>query len=75
MHSSDMKVSSVWLRDFQMKIHNFLNEFKNIPEIMAVYSRIEQVKKITLNSSGIKNKAEVGGRKATSITGSQRQVP
>ncbi|XP_047620992.1 uncharacterized protein CXorf38 homolog isoform X2 [Phacochoerus africanus] len=43
MHSSDMKVSSVWLRDFQMKIHNFLNEFKNIPEIMAVYSRIEQL--------------------------------
>ncbi|KAF4027181.1 hypothetical protein G4228_019495 [Cervus hanglu yarkandensis] len=43
MHSSEMKVSSVWLRDFQMKIQNFLNEFKNIPEIVAVYSQIEQI--------------------------------
>ncbi|TKC48531.1 hypothetical protein EI555_009027 [Monodon monoceros] len=43
MHSSEMKVSSVWLRDFQIKIQNFLNEFKNIPEIVAVYSRIEQI--------------------------------
>ncbi|KAM9041580.1 uncharacterized protein CXorf38 homolog isoform 3-T3 [Megaptera novaeangliae] len=42
MHSSEMKVSSVWLRDFQMKIQNFLNEFKNIPEIVAVYSQIEK---------------------------------
>lgn len=43
MHSSEMKVSGTWLRDFQMKIQNFLNEFKNIPEIVAVYSRIEQL--------------------------------
>ncbi|EDL35694.1 RIKEN cDNA 1810030O07 [Mus musculus] len=43
MHSSEMKVSSTWLRDFQIKIQNFLNEFKNIPEIVAVYSRIEQI--------------------------------
>ncbi|XP_060230790.1 uncharacterized protein CXorf38 homolog isoform X2 [Meriones unguiculatus] len=43
MHSSEMKVSSVWLQDFQMKIQNFLNEFRNIPEIVAVYSRIEQL--------------------------------
>lgn len=43
MHSSEMKVSSVWLRDFQMKIQNFLNEFKNIPEIVAVYSQIEEL--------------------------------
>ncbi|XP_008841159.1 uncharacterized protein CXorf38 homolog isoform X1 [Nannospalax galili] len=43
MHSSEMKVSSKWLRDFQMKIQNFLSEFKNIPEIVAVYSRIEQL--------------------------------
>ncbi|XP_050998375.1 uncharacterized protein CXorf38 homolog [Acomys russatus] len=43
MHSSEMKVSSTWLQDFQMKIQNFLNEFKNIPEIVAVYSRIEQL--------------------------------
>ncbi|GAB5584532.1 uncharacterized protein CXorf38 homolog [Prionailurus iriomotensis] len=42
MHSSEMKVSSLWLRDFQMKIQNFLNEFKNIPEIVAAYARIEQ---------------------------------
>ena len=41
-----MKVSSTWLRDFQIKIQNFLNEFKNIPEIVAVYSRIEQVKNL-----------------------------
>ncbi|XP_068390188.1 uncharacterized protein CXorf38 homolog [Eschrichtius robustus] len=43
MHSSEMKVSSVWLRDFQMKIQNFLNEFKNIPEIVVVYSQIEKL--------------------------------
>ncbi|XP_066106496.1 uncharacterized protein CXorf38 homolog [Saccopteryx bilineata] len=43
MHSSEMKVSSTWLRDFQMKIQSFLNEFQNIPEIVAVYSRIEQL--------------------------------
>lgn len=43
MHSSEMKVSSTWLRDFQIKIQNFLNEFKSIPEIIAVYSRIEQL--------------------------------
>ncbi|XP_048192468.1 uncharacterized protein CXorf38 homolog isoform X2 [Perognathus longimembris pacificus] len=43
MHSSDMKVSSMWLTDFQMKIQNFLREFKNIPEIVAAYSRIEQL--------------------------------
>uniref|UniRef100_A0A8C5YTT2 Uncharacterized protein n=1 Tax=Marmota marmota marmota TaxID=9994 RepID=A0A8C5YTT2_MARMA len=43
MHSSEMKVSSTWLRDFQIKIQNFLNEFQNIPEIVAVYSRIEQL--------------------------------
>lgn len=43
MHSSEMKVSSAWLQNFQIKIQNFLNEFKNIPEIVAVYSRIEQL--------------------------------
>ncbi|XP_023561666.1 uncharacterized protein CXorf38 homolog isoform X3 [Octodon degus] len=43
MHSSEMKVSSTWLLDFQMKIQTFLNEFKNIPEIVEVYSRIEQL--------------------------------
>lgn len=43
MHSSEMKVSSTWLQDFQIKIQNFLNEFKNIPEIEAVHSRIEQL--------------------------------
>ncbi|XP_032974823.1 uncharacterized protein CXorf38 homolog isoform X2 [Rhinolophus ferrumequinum] len=43
MHSSEMKVSSLWLRDFQRKIQNFLNEFRSIPEIVAVYSTIEQL--------------------------------
>ncbi|XP_042539561.1 uncharacterized protein CXorf38 homolog isoform X1 [Dipodomys spectabilis] len=43
MHSSEMKVSSMWLTDFQLKIQNFLSEFKTIPEIVAVYSRIEQL--------------------------------
>ncbi|KAF6090259.1 hypothetical protein HJG60_003503 [Phyllostomus discolor] len=43
MHSSEMKVSSAWLRDFQMKIQNFLEEFQNIPEIVEVYSTIEQL--------------------------------
>lgn len=43
MHSSEMKVSSTWLRDFQVKIQNFLSEFKNIPEIVAAHSRLEQL--------------------------------
>ncbi|XP_040855824.1 uncharacterized protein CXorf38 homolog isoform X1 [Ochotona curzoniae] len=43
MHSSDMKVSSTWLQDFQVKIQNFLSEFKTIPEIVAANSRIEQL--------------------------------
>ncbi|XP_073758020.1 uncharacterized protein CXorf38 homolog isoform X2 [Callorhinus ursinus] len=43
MHSSEMKVSSLWLQDFQVKIQNFLNEFRNIPEIVATYTRIEQL--------------------------------
>ncbi|XP_058514998.1 uncharacterized protein CXorf38 homolog isoform X2 [Ochotona princeps] len=43
MHSSDMKVSSPWLQDFQVKIQNFLSEFKTIPEIVAANSRIEQL--------------------------------
>lgn len=43
MHSSEMKVSSMWLRDFQRKIQNFLNEFKNIPEIATVYFRVEEL--------------------------------
>ncbi|XP_006897589.1 PREDICTED: uncharacterized protein CXorf38 homolog [Elephantulus edwardii] len=43
MHSSEMKVSSMWLRDFQMKIQNFLSEFRHIPEIVSIYSRIEQL--------------------------------
>ncbi|XP_037678257.1 uncharacterized protein CXorf38 homolog isoform X2 [Choloepus didactylus] len=43
MHSSEMKVSSGWLQDFQMKIQHFVNEFRNIPEIVAVYSRIQQL--------------------------------
>ena len=47
-----------------MKIQNFLNEFKNIPEIVAVYSQIEQVK-ITFSSSGIKNWGEVKGTTVT----------
>ncbi|XP_047297827.1 uncharacterized protein CXorf38 isoform X5 [Homo sapiens] len=62
MHSSEMKVSSTWLRDFQMKIQNFLNEFKNIPEIVAVYSRIEQlsnrlevVKEFLRNNEDLRN--------------------
>ncbi|XP_075394733.1 uncharacterized protein CXorf38 homolog [Tenrec ecaudatus] len=43
MHSSEMKVSSVWLQEFQLKIQNFLNEFKTIPEIVEVYARIEKL--------------------------------
>uniref|UniRef100_F6UI20 Chromosome X open reading frame 38 n=1 Tax=Monodelphis domestica TaxID=13616 RepID=F6UI20_MONDO len=43
MHSSEMKVSSSWLQDFQMKIQSFLNEFRNIPEIAATSARIEKL--------------------------------
>ncbi|KAK1341314.1 hypothetical protein QTO34_017718 [Cnephaeus nilssonii] len=43
MHSSERKVSSMWLRDFQIKIQHFLNEFRNIPEIVEAYSRIEEL--------------------------------
>ncbi|KAM9039572.1 uncharacterized protein CXorf38 homolog isoform X1 [Sarcophilus harrisii] len=43
MHSSEMKVSSAWLEDFQKKIQSFLNEFRNIPEIAATSARVEQL--------------------------------
>ncbi|XP_068921807.1 uncharacterized protein CXorf38 homolog isoform X2 [Petaurus breviceps papuanus] len=43
MHSSEMKVSSTWLQDFQKKIQSFLNEFRNIPEIAATSARVEQL--------------------------------
>ncbi|KAK1340828.1 hypothetical protein QTO34_017222 [Cnephaeus nilssonii] len=43
MHSSERKVSSMWLRDFQIKMQHFLNEFRNIPEIVEAYSRIEEL--------------------------------
>lgn len=48
MHSSEMKVSSLWLKEFGKKIQNLLNEFENVPEVAAAGTKIEKVKETLL---------------------------
>ncbi|KYO39116.1 hypothetical protein Y1Q_0000123 [Alligator mississippiensis] len=43
MHSSEMKVSSLWLKEFGKKIQNLLNEFENVPEVAAAGTKIEKL--------------------------------
>uniref|UniRef100_A0A8C8S7I7 Chromosome X open reading frame 38 n=1 Tax=Pelusios castaneus TaxID=367368 RepID=A0A8C8S7I7_9SAUR len=43
MHSSEMKVPSSWLKEFEKRIRNLLNEFQNVPEAMAAGTRIEKL--------------------------------
>ncbi|XP_074851092.1 uncharacterized protein CXorf38 homolog isoform X2 [Carettochelys insculpta] len=43
MHSSEMKVSSLWLKEFRKKIQNLLKEFQNVPEVMAATARIDKL--------------------------------
>ncbi|KAE8623035.1 hypothetical protein XENTR_v10005466 [Xenopus tropicalis] len=43
MHSSDMKVSSAWLRQFGNKIQNFVSEFRHVPGIKEEGSKIQEV--------------------------------
>ncbi|XP_030432006.1 uncharacterized protein CXorf38 homolog isoform X2 [Gopherus evgoodei] len=42
MHSSEMKVSSLWLEEFGKKIQNLLKELQNVPEVMTASTRIEK---------------------------------
>ncbi|XP_034610239.1 uncharacterized protein CXorf38 homolog isoform X2 [Trachemys scripta elegans] len=43
MHSSEMKVSSLWLEEFEKKIQNLLKELQNVPEVMTASTRIEKL--------------------------------
>ncbi|XP_029459013.1 uncharacterized protein CXorf38 homolog isoform X2 [Rhinatrema bivittatum] len=43
MHSSEMKVSSVWLDEFGNRIQGFISEFPHVPEITAMSTRIEEL--------------------------------
>ncbi|XP_066475024.1 uncharacterized protein CXorf38 homolog isoform X1 [Tiliqua scincoides] len=43
MHSSDMKVSSSWLKAFGNHIQNLLTEFQHVPEAQTASSRIEKL--------------------------------
>ncbi|OCT94707.1 uncharacterized protein CXorf38 isoform X1 [Xenopus laevis] len=43
MHSSDMKVSSAWLKDFGNKIQNFVSEFRHVPGLKEEGSKIQAV--------------------------------
>ncbi|KAM9173048.1 uncharacterized protein CXorf38 homolog isoform 1-T1 [Pangshura tecta] len=43
MHSSEMKVSSLWLEEFGKKIQNLLKELQNVPEVMTASTRIEKL--------------------------------
>uniref|UniRef100_A0A8C3S8P5 Chromosome X open reading frame 38 n=1 Tax=Chelydra serpentina TaxID=8475 RepID=A0A8C3S8P5_CHESE len=43
MHSSEMKVSSLWLEEFGKKIQNLIKELQNVPEVMTASTRIEKL--------------------------------
>ncbi|KAM9320228.1 uncharacterized protein CXorf38 homolog [Gastrophryne carolinensis] len=43
MHSSEMKVSSSWLKDFGQKMQEFLYEFKHVPSIVNQAKQIQEV--------------------------------
>ncbi|XP_053162294.1 uncharacterized protein CXorf38 homolog isoform X2 [Hemicordylus capensis] len=43
MHSSDMKVSFSWLKEFGNHVQNLLNEFQHIPETQKARIRIEKL--------------------------------
>ncbi|KAH0624776.1 hypothetical protein JD844_032567 [Phrynosoma platyrhinos] len=43
MHSSDMKVSSSWLKEFGDHVQNLLSEFQHVPEAQAASTRIEKL--------------------------------
>ncbi|XP_048348260.1 uncharacterized protein CXorf38 homolog [Sphaerodactylus townsendi] len=43
MHSSDMKVSSSWLKTFGNHVQNLLNEFQHVPEAERAQTTIEKL--------------------------------
>ncbi|XP_061483435.1 uncharacterized protein CXorf38 homolog isoform X1 [Rhineura floridana] len=43
MHSSDMKVSSSWLKVFGNHVQNLLTEFQHVPEAQMASTRIEKL--------------------------------
>ncbi|XP_060626171.2 uncharacterized protein CXorf38 homolog isoform X2 [Anolis sagrei] len=45
MHSSDMKVSSSWLKQFGNHVQNLLAEFQHVPEVQTAATSIEKLLK------------------------------
>ncbi|XP_020639538.3 uncharacterized protein CXorf38 homolog isoform X1 [Pogona vitticeps] len=43
MHSSDMKISSSWLKKFGNHVQNLLTEFQHVPEAKTAGARIEKL--------------------------------
>ncbi|TFK09216.1 snRNA-activating protein complex subunit 4 [Platysternon megacephalum] len=43
MHSSEMKVSSLWLEEFGKKVQNLLKELQNVPEVITASTRVEKL--------------------------------
>ncbi|KAM8977131.1 uncharacterized protein CXorf38 homolog [Pelodytes ibericus] len=43
MHSSNMSVSSTWLKEFGRKLQNFIQEFKSVPGVKEESVKIQQV--------------------------------
>ncbi|XP_044297851.1 uncharacterized protein CXorf38 homolog isoform X1 [Varanus komodoensis] len=43
MHSSDMKVSSSWLKEFGKRVQDLLTEFQHVPEAVTACVRIEKL--------------------------------
>ncbi|XP_043928259.1 uncharacterized protein CXorf38-like isoform X4 [Protopterus annectens] len=43
MHSSEMSVSSAWIDEYALKIHDLLNEFRCVPEVKEAAIEIKKI--------------------------------
>lgn len=43
MHSSEMSVSSAWIDEYALKIHDLLDEFRCVPEVKLAASEIKKI--------------------------------
>ncbi|XP_034610246.1 uncharacterized protein CXorf38 homolog isoform X3 [Trachemys scripta elegans] len=60
MHSSEMKVSSLWLEEFEKKIQNLLKELQNVPEVMTASTRIEKnLNRIQMTKNFLKDSCDL----------------
>ncbi|XP_042715114.2 uncharacterized protein CXorf38 homolog isoform X4 [Chrysemys picta bellii] len=60
MHSSEMKVSSLWLEEFEKKIQNLLKELQNVPEVMTASTRIEKnLNRIQMTKNFLKDSGDL----------------